>query len=361
MKWKGNLNDSFKHIMKNIIILTGPTAVGKTELSIQLAKKVEAEIISADSMQVYKGMDIGTAKITKEEMCGINHYLIDILSPSQSFDVVQFQTLAKKAIKQIYQNGHIPMIVGGTGFYIQSVLYDIDFNKTTSDIVDFNKMALNDIVINKNNIDNKFENKTTIDEEYRNSLYHIAQVQGNAVLHRMLAEVDKESAENIHPNNVKRVIRALEYFKETGSKISSHNETQRQKEPPYNFAYFVLNDERKELYKKIDTRVEMMFQKGLVDETKKLIDCGLKKESTAMSGIGYKELFDYHEGKISLEQTIELIKQHTRHFAKRQLTWFKRERDVLWINYPDYGYSKEKILKAMLEKLQERNIINKNG
>ena len=327
--------------MKNIIILTGPTAVGKTELSIQLAKRVGAEIISADSMQVYKGMDIGTAKITKEEMCVVNHYLIDILSPNQAFDVVQFQTLAKEAINQIYQNGHIPMIVGGTGFYIQSVLYDIDFSKSISD--------------------SEFENKATIDEEYRKSLYNIAQTEGNVVLHRMLAEVDKESAKHIHPNNVKRVIRALEYFKETGSKISAHNETQRQKESPYNFAYFVLNDDRQKLYKKIDTRVEMMFQKGLVDETKKLIDSGLKKESTAMSGIGYKELVDYHEGKASLEQTIELIKQNTRHFAKRQITWFKRERDVLWINYPEYDYSKEKILKAMLEKLQERNIINENG
>ncbi len=358
--------------MKNIIILTGPTAVGKTEISIQLAKKVGAEIISADSMQVYKGMDIGTAKITQEEMCGINHYLIDILSPSQGFDVVQFQTLAKEAINQIYQNGHIPMIVGGTGFYIQSVLYDIDFNKDLSTIVNFNK---NDIANQTNilspnyidneenncNIDNKFECKTTINEEYRESLYNIAQTEGNDVLHRMLTEVDKESAENIHPNNVKRVIRALEYYKETGNKISSHNETQKQKESPYNFAYFVLNDDRKELYKKIDARVEMMFQKGLAEETKKLIDCGLKKENTAMSGIGYKELFDYHEGRVSLEQTIELIKQHTRHFAKRQITWFKRERDVEWINYPEYNYSKEKILKAMLEKLQERNIINKNG
>lgn len=401
MRWKGNLNDSFKHIMKNIIILTGPTAVGKTELSIQLAKKVGAEIISADSMQVYKGMDIGTAKISKEEMCGVKHYLIDILSPSQAFDVVQFQTLAKKAIKQIYQNGHIPMIVGGTGFYIQSVLYDIDFSKDTSHIADFNKTVLNDIIISKNNnknnvdnensnynidsefenkeiieeeyhksiyaiakddnIDDKFENKATINEEYRKFLYHIAQIQGNTVLHRMLEEVDKESAENIHPNNVKRVIRALEYFRETGSKISSHNKIQRQKESPYNFVYFVLNDDRKKLYEKIDARVERMFQKGLIDEIKKLIDCGLKKESTAMNGIGYKELFDYYEGKASLEQTIELIKQHTRHFAKRQLTWFKRERDVLWINYPDYDNSKEKILKAMLEKLQERNIINKNG
>lgn len=348
--------------MKNIIILTGPTAVGKTELSIQLAKRVGAEIISADSMQVYKGMDIGTAKITKEEMCGVNHYLIDILLPNQAFDVVQFQTLAKEAINQIYQNGHIPMIVGGTGFYIQSVLYDIDFNK--NDIVNqSNILNLNNMYNKKDhyNIDNKFEYKTTVNEEYRKSLYNIAQTKGNAVLHHMLEEVDKESAKNIHPNNVKRIIRALEYYKETGNKISSHNETQRQKESPYNFAYFVLNDDRKKLYKKIDTRVEIMFQKGLVDETKKLIDCGLKKESTAMSGIGYKELFDYHEGKASLEQTIELVKQNTRHFAKRQITWFKRERDVLWINYPEYDYSKEKILKAMLEKLQERNIVSKNG
>lgn len=384
--------------MKNIIILTGPTAVGKTELSIQLAKKVGAEIISADSMQVYKGMDIGTAKITKEEMCGVKHYLIDILSPSQSFDIVQFQTLAKEAIKQIYQNGHIPMIVGGTGFYIQSVLYDIDFNKTTPNSEDFNNNNLlnknnnrnnienikNDYTIenesnqqavidekycknlyavaqNKNDTNNKFEYEATKNEEYRRFLYNIAQTKGNDALHRMLEEVDKKSAENIHPNNVKRVIRALEYYKETGTTISSHNEIQRQKESPYNFAYFVLNDDRKKLYKKIDTRVDMMFQKGLIDETKKLIDCGFKKESTAMSGIGYKELFDYHEGNASLEQTIELIKKNTRHFAKRQITWFKRERDVLWINYPEYGYSKEKILKTMLEKLQERNIINENG
>lgn len=338
--------------MKNIVVLTGPTAVGKTEISIQLAKKIGAEIISADSMQVYKDMDIGTAKITRDEMQGVKHYLIDFLPPTQSFDVVQFQMLAKEAIEKIYHNGHIPMIVGGTGFYIQSVLYDIDFEKA-SNSTDFNK---NDIKNKSNSID--FEQKATINEEYRKSLYNIAQVQGNEVLHQMLAKVDEESAQKIHPNNVKRVIRALEYYKETQNKISAHNETQRQKKSPYNFAYFVLNDDRKKLYEKIDARVENMFQKGLVDEVKKLIDSGVKKDSTAMSGIGYKELFDYYEGKTSLEQTIELIKQNTRHFAKRQITWFKREKDVVWINYPMYDYSQEKIVKAMIEKLRERNIIN---
>lgn len=324
--------------MKNIIVLTGPTAVGKTDISIQLAKKIGAEIISADSMQVYKDMNIGTAKITKEEMCGIKHYLIDFLPPTQSFDVVQFQTLAKEAIQKIYQNGHIPMIVGGTGFYIQSVLYDIDFEKTSNSM--------------------NFKPKLTVNEEYRKSLYNIAQTQGNEALHQMLAQVDKESAQQIHPNNIKRVIRALEYYKETKNKISIHNKTQRQKQSPYNFAYFVLNDDRKKLYEKIDARVDTMFQKGLLDETKKLISYGVKRNSTAMSGIGYKELFDYYDGKTSLEETIELIKKNTRHFAKRQITWFKRESDVLWINYPEYDYSQEKILKAMIKKLQERNIIN---
>jgi len=317
--------------MKNLIILTGPTAVGKTEISIRLAKAVGAEIISADSMQVYIGMDIGTAKITAEEMCDVKHYLIDILPPKQGFDVVQFQMRAKEAIQKIYENGHIPMIVGGTGFYIQSVLYDIDFNPCKEE---------------------------PTNEKYRNTLYQIAQNQGNEALHQMLAQVDVASAQMIHPNNVKRVVRALEYYKETGNKISVHNEIQRKKAAPYNFVYFVLNDARERLYAKIDARVDAMFEKGLVEETKRLISEGLKETDIAMQGIGYKEMFDYHKGLLTLQQAKELIKQNTRHFAKRQLTWFKREKEVVWMDYPAYHNDKEQLINAILLKLRERNIIN---
>lgn len=312
---------------KPLIILTGPTAVGKTKASIGLAKAVGGEIISADSMQVYKKMNIGSAKILPEEMNGVPHHLIDILQPQDAFDVVRFQTLAKQAMQGIYERGHIPIIVGGTGFYIQSVLYDIDFSETTAD------------------------------EEFRREMEQTARTQGAQVLHDRLQEVDPDSAEAIPAGNVKRVIRALEFYRQTGTPISVHNAAQRQKAPPYQFAYFVLSDERANLYARIDARVDQMMQDGLLKEVRALITDGCTKEMVSMQGLGYKELLAYLDGAYTLEKAIERIKRDTRHFAKRQLTWFRRERDVVWIEKQKYAYDEEKILQAMLACLRERGII----
>jgi tRNA dimethylallyltransferase len=315
---------------KPLIILTGPTAVGKTNASIQLAKAIGGEIISADSMQIYKYMDIGTDKISKEKMDGVPHYLIDELDPKDEFNIAVFQKKAKEAMNKIYDNNHIPMIVGGTGFYIQSVLYDIDFSE------DEGAGELN---------------------VYRSELQSIADENGAEALHLMLSKVDPVSAMNIHPNNVKRVIRALEYYKNTGECISSHNEEQRMKQSPYNFIYFVLNDNRALLYDRINQRVDEMFEQGLVLEVEKLIDQGYTKDLVSMQGIGYKELFPYFEGEYDLDMAKYLVKRDTRHFAKRQITWFKRENTVTWMNYPDYDHSREKIVEAMTHLAKERKLI----
>lgn len=313
--------------MNELVILTGPTAVGKTKLSIALAKRIHGEIISADSIQVYKGMNIGSAKITKEEMQGIPHYLIDVLEPTEEFNVHIFQQMAKKAISQIQNKGKIPIIVGGTGFYIQSVLYDIQFDETD-------------------------ENHT-----YRKKLEQIAANEGNEYLHNMLKEVDPVSANEIHFNNIKRVIRALEYYHDTGKTISSHNHEQRENVSPYNFAYFVLNDKRELLYNRIEKRVEIMLEKGLVEEVDKLLSSGCNANMVSMQGIGYKEVISHINNHVSLDDTAELIKKNTRHFAKRQLTWFRREKDVCMINIDEFEYKQEKILAEILMNLKKRNII----
>lgn len=306
---------------KKLIVLTGPTAVGKTALSIRLAKEIGGEIISADSMQVYRHMDIGSAKITEAEMQGVPHYLVDILDPMEEFNVFLFQKLAKEAMERIYQNGHIPIIVGGTGFYIQAVLYDIDF-------------TLNET-----------------DQTYRTELEALAKGKGAEYLHELLKESDPEAAEQIHANNVKRVIRALEYHRLTGEKISEHNRTEREKESPYDFCYFVLNDERSRLYERIEKRVDQMLANGLVEEVKALKEMGCGMEQISMQGLGYKEILGYLDGACDLEQAVYLIKRDTRHFAKRQLTWFRRERDVIFIDKPSFDYDDEKILSFMKEKM----------
>lgn len=306
---------------KPLIILTGPTAVGKTKASIGLAKAVDGEIISADSMQVYRHMDIGSAKIKPEEMEGIPHHLIDVLEPDDEFHVVKFQQLAKKAMREIWERGHIPIVTGGTGFYIQALLYDIDFDE------------------------NEKENAC------RKELEAYAREHGAEALHEKLALVDPASAEMIHPNNIKRVIRALEFYEQTGKRISEHNETQRQRESPYAFAYFVLTDDRAHLYERINRRVDQMIEEGLVNEVQALKDKGYTKQLVSMQGLGYKEILDYLDGNCTLEEAIYTIKRDTRHFAKRQLTWFKRERDVIWINKQSFGYDAEQILDEMLSKL----------
>ena len=297
-----------KILKKPLIILTGPTAVGKTKLSIELAKAVNGEIISADSMQVYKHMDIGSAKIKKEEMCGVPHHLIDVLEPDEEFHVVRFQEMAKQAMEEIYAKGKVPILAGGTGFYIQAVVKDIDFSKETE--------------------------KSPVREE----LEKLAEEKGYEYLHERLQQVDPKSAEKIHANNVKRVIRALEYFELTGKPISLHNEEEAAKESPYNVAYFVLNDVRERLYERIDARVDTMLQEGLVEEVSGLAKKGYTKDMVSMQGLGYKEILSYLDGSYTLDEAVYILKRDTRHFAKRQLTWFKREKDVIWVNKQEFHY-----------------------
>ena len=256
----------------------------------------------------------------------MNHHLIDVLEPEAEFNVAVFQKMTKEAMEGIYERGNIPIVVGGTGFYIQALLYDIDFEKG--------------------------EENT----EYRRKLEIYAKEQGVQALHDRLREVDSKSADAIHANNVKLVIRALEYYHETGMQISEHNETEREKKSPYQFAYFVLNDVRSHLYERIDQRVDLMVEQGLVEEVAALKTRGCTREMVSMQGLGYKEILDYLDGKDSLEEAVTILKRDTRHFAKRQLTWFRRERDVNWIQKEEFGYDEEKILQAMLAILKEKEI-----
>lgn len=309
--------------MKPLIILTGPTAVGKTALSIRLAKAIGGEIISADSMQVYRRMDIGSAKITKEEMMGIPHHLIDVLEPDEEFNVTVFQKLAKAAVEEIYSRGNIPIVAGGTGFYIQALLNDIDFTENGED--------------------------TSI----RDELEALAKEKGAEYLHGMLLAIDPESAEQIHANNKKRVIRAIEYYRQTGERISEHNKRERQKESPYDFLYYVVNTDRDILYQRIDQRVDEMMKQGLVEEVKELKDSGCTRDMVSMQGLGYKEILDHLQGECTLSDAVYLLKRDTRHFAKRQITWFKRERDVKWLNLPDFNNDMDKVLKTMIQEINE--------
>ncbi len=306
-----------------LVILTGPTAAGKTALSIELAKRVKGEIISADSMQVYKGMDIGTAKITPEEMRGVPHHLIDILEPEEDFNVFTFQTLAKEAANDIISRGKIPIVAGGTGFYIQALLYGIDFTEN--------------------------DDNTAIREKYT----RLGEKDPDA-LYGLLKERDPEACGYIHKNNIKRVVRALEYYELTGEKISAHNKEQRAHEAEWNSAYFVLEPPRDVLYERINKRVDMMMENGLLDEVKALKDRGLTKDHVSMKGLGYKELFDYLDGEYDLEKAVEILKRDTRHFAKRQLTWFRRERDVIRL---DRTKTDEELLEEMTKILSEKGII----
>ncbi len=308
---------------KPLIILTGPTAVGKTSLSIRIAKAVNGEIISADSMQVYCHMDIGSAKITPEEMDGVPHHLINVLEPWEEFNVVVFQQKAKAAMEEIYKRNRVPLIVGGTGFYIQALLYDIDFKENEEG------------------------------NQIRNELEALAKEKGSVYLHEMLRQVDPESAKAIHVNNQKRVIRALEYYRQTGEKISVHNEAERQKESPYQFLYYVLNTDRSLLYQRIDQRVDKMLKDGLVEEVRKLKELGCTRAMVSMQGLGYKEILDYLDGACSLEEAIYILKRDTRHFAKRQLTWFRRERDVKWLNLPEFGNDPEQVFQHILQDWRE--------
>ena len=312
-----------------LVVLTGPTAVGKTKLSLALAKAIGGEILSADSMQVYKHMDIGSAKIRPEEMQGVPHHLIDILEPWEEFNVVVFQKKCLECMEQIYAKGQIPILVGGTGFYIQAVLRGIDFTEN--------------------------EENT----EYREKLERLAKEQGPEILHEQLKKVDPVSAENIHANNVKRTIRALEYYELTGEPISAHNEREKERTSPYNFSYFVLTDDREKLYERIEKRIDEMLSEGLVDEVKRLKDMGCHRGMVSMQGLGYKEILAYLEGECSLEEAVYTLKRDTRHFAKRQLTWFRREPEVTWLDKQQFDYDEDKILDFMIKELGEKEIYEK--
>lgn len=306
-----------------LIIITGPTASGKTALSIKLAKQIGGEIISADSMQVYRHMDIGSAKVTKEEMDGVPHHLIDVLEPAEEFNVVRFQEMAKNAMEEIYGRRKIPILAGGTGFYIQALLYDIDFTET--------------------------EENSGIREE----LEETVKSKGASALHAMLREIDPESAEAIHENNVKRVIRAIEFYRQTGKKISDHNREEREKTSPYQFLYYVLDLPRSLLYSRIDERVDRMMESGLVEEVRALQDMGCTRDMISMQGLGYKEILDYLNGELTLDEAVYILKRDTRHFAKRQLTWFRREKDVRWLQPEAFDGSREKMLCAVLKDCRE--------
>ncbi len=310
-----------------LIVLGGPTAVGKTKLSLSLARAVNGEIISADSMQVYRHMDIGSAKIRPEEMEGIPHHLIDVLEPEEEFHIVKFQEMAKEAIDDILSRERIPILTGGTGFYIQAVTRAVDFAASHSE------------------------------ETYRRSLEEKVQREGPEVLHRMLEEVDAVSAAKIHPNNVKRMIRALEFYHENQRPISQHNEQQHNKPSPYRLAYFVLNDKRERLYQRINRRVDEMLTDGLIEEVAALKERGCTRQMVSMQGLGYKEIFGYLEGDYTLGEAIEILKRDTRHLAKRQITWFKREEEAIWLSKDDYDYDEGRILEAMLAQCKEKGIL----
>ncbi|WP_282171586.1 tRNA (adenosine(37)-N6)-dimethylallyltransferase MiaA [Cytobacillus firmus] len=288
---------------EKLAVLIGPTAVGKTKLSILLAKRFNAEIISGDSMQIYKRMDIGTAKVKEEEMEGIPHHLIDIKNPEESFSAAEFQELVRSKITEITSRGKLPIIVGGTGLYIQSVIYDYQFSDAPSD------------------------------EEFRKILEERAEREGNNVIYEELLEIDPESAEKIHPNNIRRVIRALEIYHCTGKTMSQYQEKQNP-ELLYDMALIGLTMDRETLYDRINQRVDIMMEEGLLEEVRSLFDNGLM-DCQSIQAIGYKELYDYFNGRVSFEDAVENLKQNSRRYAKRQLTWFRNKMNVEWFDMSD--------------------------
>lgn len=287
---------------KNILVIAGPTAVGKTEISIKLAKELNGEIVSTDSMQIYKGMNIGSAKISDKEMQEIPHHLIDIVNPKDEFSVAEYRELCLKTIEDIHSKNKLPILVGGTGLYIDSVTCNMNFTESEKD------------------------------EEYRQYLWNLAEKEGNEKVHNMLKDIDEESYISIHANNRKRVIRALEVYKLTGKPFSSFREENKKYDVPYNIHYYVLNMDRANLYQRVNKRVDIMMEQGLVEEVKSLVGIGLTSNMQSMQGIGYKEVIYYLEGKTTLNETVDMIKQGTRNYAKRQLTWFKRDPRSIFLN-----------------------------
>ena len=295
-----------------LIVIGGPTASGKSDLAVELSLRLHGSVISADSMQVYRGMDIGSAKVTEEEMRGVPHALIDIADPEDEWNVYLFQKKASAAIEAAHREGLLPFVTGGTGFYIRALLYGTQFTETETD--------------------------TT----YREACYEQAKTpEGLAQLYEQLKACDPASAEAIHPNNVKRLVRALEYFHQTGQRISEHNGQERARPPVYDHLYFALTMDREELYRRIDLRVDRMVENGLVEEVERLLEAGVPRTAVSMQGLGYKETAAYLQGECTLPEAVEKIKTGTRHFAKRQLTWLKQEKDVIWIDRGLYADTDE--------------------
>lgn len=298
---------------EKLFVLTGPTAVGKTSLSIALAKKLGGEIISADSMQIYKYMDIGTAKVKAEEMEDVPHHLIDIVYPDEEFTVSDYQKQATKLIKELNQKGRLPIIVGGTGLYINSLVYELQFAKVPPN------------------------------EELRQRYEELANTYGNEYLHEKLSRIDEESSQRIHVADRKRIIRALEIYEETGKTMTEYNKNFRKETNKYDLAMVCLNMDRAQLYERINKRVDLMLNDGLVEEVKVILKMGYDKESVALQGIGYKEIIMYLDGQISFDRAVELIKQGSRNYAKRQLTWFRRDKRIHWVDVGDFDGFEELI------------------
>ena len=310
---------------KPLIVIGGPTACGKTGFSIKLAKEIGGEIISADSMQVYRYMDIGTAKVTPEEADGVPHYLIDEFDPDEEYNVMLFQQKAKTYMEQIWAKGKVPILVGGTGFYINALLYDNDFTETDNDT------------------------------SYREECYRLAQEQGPEVLYERLKEIDPEYAAIMHANNVKRVTRALEYHYLTGQKFSEHNAEQKEKETPYDAAVIILSMDREKLYERIELRIDIMMEQGLLEEVKGLLDKGYTPDLVSMQGIGYKEFIPYFNGECTLEEAVTQLKTNTRRFAKRQLTWFRRQIEGLWVDMS--SSTGEEAMEEVLDYLKQQKVL----
>src|SRR6056297_346670 len=312
-------------VKDKLIVVLGPTSVGKTKVSVDIAKKINSEIISTDSMQIYKKMDIGTAKITDREKEGINHHMIDLINPDGNFTVYDYQNLSLKIIESMLKDNKTPILVGGSGLYINSLLYDLDFNKVSSD------------------------------EDIRNKYYNIKNQKGKSHLYDILKEKDPEAAEKIHPNNVKRVVRALEVIEITGEKYSK-NSSFRKYSDKYDFIIIGLEMNRELLYNRINLRVDAMIEEGLIEEVKKLYSEGYDKSYQSMQAIGYKEIIDYLEGNISKTEAVRLIKRNTRRFAKRQITWFKPDDRIEWFDMSDYKNNYNSTLNKILLYINERGV-----
>ena len=310
---------------KPLLILAGPTAVGKSDISVKVAKALGGECISADSIQVYKGLNIGSGKITEEEMEGIPHHLLDILNPEEDYDASSFQHMAREKVKEIYRRERLPILVGGTGFYIQAMLRDIDFQ----------------------------EEDEAEKERLRSKLEKEREERGSTALHEELKLVDPISAEEIHPHNRQRIMRALEYFYLHKSPISKHNREEKEKEALYDSLFLVLNRNREDLYEGINARVEKMFRDGLVSEVEAFSNKGYTEHSPGFKGIGYREIFPYLRGECSLSECKALIQQNSRHYAKRQLTWFKREKETIFVEAEHFKSREEEaewIIKKCMSK-----------